>query len=162
MSWRSAFLAQARSDNAVRKLLNRERVEYAHQLHYLQMVAEKLAKGFMTPESAADPPDFSHGAIVRFLQILKGRPEMRRQLGYADRATFRSFINSLLPFVESVERLAPSHAGKTQPNPEYPWQPTPADEVVVPCEFDFPAFNPTDPKIIKFTELLESLLRIAV
>lgn len=45
MTWREAFLNQARSDAEIRRLLNRERTEYSHQLHYLQMVTEKLAKG---------------------------------------------------------------------------------------------------------------------
>jgi hypothetical protein len=44
MSWRAAFPIQARSDDNVRKLLNQSKIEYSHQLHYLQMGTEKLVK----------------------------------------------------------------------------------------------------------------------
>ena len=162
MSWRTAFLAQARSDNDLRKFLNRSQVPYSHQLHYLQMAAEKLAKGFMTSPTATDPPGFSHAAFVSCLRALKGRPEIRRQLGYASVSAFSSFIDSLLPFADQVERLAPTFAGQTKPNPEYPWQPTPAHEVAVPAEFDFPELKPNTIKIIQLVDLINKLLTMAL
>lgn len=159
MNWREAFLAQARSDAKIRDLLNRKRCEYSHQLHYLQMVTEKLAKGLMaTPNNA--PPAKTHAAFVRYLQHLKGRPELRRQLGYQDRLVFRSFIDSLLPLAREIERLAPKFTGTTQPNPEYPWQPTPEHEVEVPADFSFPAFDSRSPQMMKLVLLIKNLLRI--
>jgi len=55
MTWHEAYMEQARSDYAVRQLLNRARVEYAHQLHYLQMFTEKFAKGFLTAPASPIP-----------------------------------------------------------------------------------------------------------
>ena len=160
MSWRSAFLLQARSDNEIRELLNRNQAPYAHQLHYLQMAWEKLAKGVLTPENAADHPDFGHRALVRCLQHLKTDRRLRRLLHYQDASLFTQFINSLLPLAEQIERLAPALAGARQPNPEYPWQTTFCDTVVAPVEFDFPQFNPRSPQMIKLNSFLDSLLRI--
>lgn len=161
MSWRTAFLTQARNDNEVRAVVNRARVPYAHQLHYLQMMTEKLAKGYMTASNAVAPPAFSHAAFVRFLQAIKGRPEIRRSLEYENVVVFRSFIDSLLPVAEQVQGLAPNFAGHTQPNPEYPWRPQPGDDVIAPCEFEFPDFGPGNLRIAKLVRLIEGLLRIA-
>ena len=159
MNWRDAFLAQARSDAEIRILLNRKRCEYSHQLHYLQMVTEKLAKGLMASQNNA-PPVKTHAAFVRCLQHIKGRPDLRRQLGYKERSVFRSFIDSLLPLASEIERLAPKFSGTTQPNPEYPWQPTPEHEVEVPANFSFSAFDSCSPRMIKLVLLIENLLRI--
>lgn len=159
MNWREAFLAQARSDAAIRVLLNREGCEYSHQLHYLQMMTEKLAKGLMAPRNNA-PPVKTHAAFVRCLQHIKGRPDLRRRLGYRERSVFRSFIDSLLPLASEIERLAPNFSGTTQPNPEYPWQPKVDDEVVCPASFSFPVFNPKQTHMIRLVRLVENLLRI--
>ncbi len=159
MSWRAAFILQARSDNEIRRLLNKEKVEYSHQLHYLQMTTEKLAKGMLTSPSSSNPPTFTHSAFVRCLQVLKGRPEIRRQLGYDSPIYFREFIDSVLPFADRVEKLAPSFAGGTQPNPEYPWQNKPQDPVVVPAHYNFPEFDPRSHHMNKLVSLIEILLR---
>jgi len=73
MTWRDAFLAQARSDAEIRRLLNRQRTAYSHQLHYLQMLTEKLAKGLMAPVDGA-PPAPTHSAFVRCLPPQASRP----------------------------------------------------------------------------------------
>src|SRR5690349_17478881 len=117
MSWRDAFLRQARSENAVRLRLNDPEVEYSHRLHYTQMVAEKLAKGLQVRPDETDPPPTTHRALVRLLQVLKGRAEARRQLGYGDAAVFKAFIDSILPLAAEIEGLAPAVAGITHPNP---------------------------------------------
>ncbi|HEY4328783.1 MAG TPA: hypothetical protein VGN88_03535 [Phycisphaerae bacterium] len=160
MSWRSAFLLQARSDNATREAINAQRVEYCHQLHYLQMSSEKLAKGFLTPESSSEPPDLTHAAFVRCLQVMKGRPEIRRLLKFSDAKVFAHYIDSLLPFAEQVQRLAPSFAKEKGPNPEYPWRLTVADPVTAPVEFDFPQFDSRNAQMIKLLDLLRDLLQI--
>ena len=121
MTWREAFLAQARADAKVRELLNRAQAAYSHQLHYLQMVTEKLAKALMCTQNA--PPKATHSAFVSGLRSLKGRPDIRRRLGYDNKESFYAFINSLLPLADKLERLAPNFAGFTQPNPEYPGSP---------------------------------------
>jgi hypothetical protein len=160
MTWRSAFLQQARSDNAIRRLLNREKAAYSHQLHYLQMTAEKLAKGVMTPENSMDGPRVSHAALVRALQILRIRPDIRRQLQFASAAAFGSYIDSILPIAHRIERLAPNLAGKTRPNPEYPWKPRSNAEVFAPCDYAFADFRPSNVSIVRLVQLIESLLTI--
>jgi hypothetical protein len=161
VSWRAAFLAQARSDNNTRKLLNRSKVEYCHQLHYLQMTAEKMAKGFLTEPTARNPPPFTHTAMVRFLRTLKGRPDVRAQLGFTNHAAaFSAFIDSLLPLAEQIQRLAPNFAGESRPNPEYPWRPASSDAVIPPAEFDFPDLTQSTPRLIQLVELIEKLLLI--
>jgi hypothetical protein len=162
MNWRGAFLAQAKSDNEMRKLLNRAKVPYSHQLHYLQMTAEKLAKGILTPHNAPHPPPFSHAAVVALLRALKVRPDIRRHLGYSSVRAFSAFIDALLPFADRIQRLAPNFAGESQPNPEYPWRPTANHPVVVPAEFDFPELKPDNPKIVQLVNLLDRLLTLPV
>jgi hypothetical protein len=122
MTWRDAFLRQARSDYAVWQKLGTPGVEYSHRLHYLQMVAEKLAKGLLCDPGSATPPAPTHAAFVRLLQVLKTRPEIRRQLGYTDASVFKRFLDSLLDLGAKIEGLAPSAAGFAHPNPEYPWR----------------------------------------
>lgn len=161
MNWRQAFIRQAKSEHAVRRRLNGPGVEYSHRLHYLQMVTEKLAKGFQANPSDRNPPPTTHHALVRLLQQTKGRPDLRRLLGHTDAAVFRSFIDSLLDLADQIERLAPSAASTTQPNPEYPWRDQTTDEVVAPVDYDFPLFDPRDPRMIKFERLLDALVRIA-
>jgi len=159
MNWRSAFFIQARGDNEIRKLLNENQAPYAHQLHYLQMAWEKLAKGVLTLEDAVDPPEFSHRALVRCLQHLKTDRHLRRLLRYEDSSSFTRFINSLLPLADQIERLAPALAGARQPNPEYPWQPLVRGPVEVPVRFGFPQFNPRSQQMDKLDALLDKLLR---
>ncbi|HVX86692.1 MAG TPA: hypothetical protein VH253_18055 [Phycisphaerae bacterium] len=160
MSWRSAFLLQARSDFYARGVLNRQRVEYCHQLHYLQMASEKLAKGFLTAESSSQPPLLTHAAFVRCLQVMKGRPDVRRLLNFSSGRAFVEYVESLLPLAEQVQRLAPSYAGLRGPNPEYPWQSTAQGSVVAPAEFDFRQFEARSPQMNKLLRLMSDLLRV--
>jgi hypothetical protein len=124
------------------------------------MVTEKLAKGFMTSPSATAPPAFSHAALVSFLRAIKNSREIRKQLGYSSARVFSAFIDSLLPFADEVERLAPTFAGETKPNPEYPWRPGPTEEVIVPAKFDFAEFKPNAAKVIQLVDLVNKLLNI--
>lgn len=162
MSWRVAFLEQARSDNEVRRILNRERVAHSHQLHYLQMVCEKLAKAYLSSPTSSHAPAHSHVAFVRLLQVIKGQPEIRSRLGYTDRAVFAAFIDSLLPDARRIEMLAPSVAGNNQPNPEYPWKDPVTNNVCTPATFEFADLDPTKPQIVKLEKLVSSLLSITI
>ena len=51
-AYERAFLAQARSDWNVYRLLSESREPSCHALHYLQMATEKLAKAYRMRESA--------------------------------------------------------------------------------------------------------------
>ncbi len=161
MNWRKAFFRQASSDHAVRRFLNTPKVEYCHRLHYLQMMTEKLAKAFLTKPTEKNQPALTHAGFVQFLRVLRGRRDLRQNLGYQDAASFNQFIDSLLPLAEQVQRLAPSFAGTSQPNPEYPWFDRVAGEVIAPAEYDFHAMNPRSAKMIKLESLLNQLIRLA-
>lgn len=161
MSWRGAFLRQARSENEVRLLLNDPRVEYSHRLHYLQMVTEKLAKAALSNPVDPNPPRMVHGALVRLLQVAKGNRVLRTRLGYSDASVFRAFIDSMLDLASQIESLAPSSAGRYQPNAEYPWEDRKTGLIHTPVDYHFALFDPRDPKMIKFEHLLTALRRVA-
>ncbi|GMV98801.1 MAG: hypothetical protein AMXMBFR83_31490 [Phycisphaerae bacterium] len=135
--------------------------KYCHRLHYLQMVAEKLAKSMLTPPGSREAPPSSHSAFVRMLQVLKTRPEVRRQLGFEEAAQFKRYIDSLLALAARIEGLAPAQAGLIRPNPEYPWRDPPTGQIHAPARFDFPEFDPRDARLIKLHGLIRDLLRIA-
>jgi hypothetical protein len=160
VNWREAFIRQARSEQAVRLKLGEAKVEYAHRLHYLQMVCEKLAKAYQIRADEKEPPEFSHKVFVRFLQTLIGRKDMRTRLGYESVVQFRAYIKSLLDVALEVEGLAPSAAGLSRPNPEYPWRDLGSGNVLAPVDFNFPLFDPHNARIVKLEGLIAKLLQI--
>ena len=85
MGWHESYLTQARSEFSILRKLGRPDVEYCHRLHYLQMIAEKLAKAMLTPPGSLTPAPTSHAMFVRMLQVLKSRPEIRRRSSVAER-----------------------------------------------------------------------------
>ncbi|HVS70412.1 MAG TPA: hypothetical protein VHQ47_04070 [Phycisphaerae bacterium] len=162
MKWRSAFLRQARSDNAARQHFARVGVEQCHQLHYLQMATEKLAKGMRANDVNRDPPEFTHAAFVNGLRAIRRLPHMWRRLGFKDDAHFAAFINSLLPLAGRVERLAPAFAGKRNPNAEYPWAPASGQHAIAPADFTFPEFDPRNPQVAKLLWLVDNLVNFLI
>ncbi len=89
-----------------------------HELHYLQMCTEKLAKAYYP---AALPRD-SHAAFRRFLTDILVNPAASAPLGFADMAALTLWQGSVWPLVAAVEDLAPSIADRKHlANPEYPW-----------------------------------------
>ena len=160
MSWKDAFLAQARSDDAVRRLLAADpAIAPCHALHYLQMSTEKLAKAVDAMQSDR-PPEATHLGLVRLLQQLK-RARFRNRLGYGrDTQSFRRLVDSLLPLARRIEQLAPAVAGANQPNAEYPWLDAATGRVVAPADFAFDGFGVADSQLAKLDELLAALLRL--
>jgi len=160
MTWRAAFLLQARSDHALFDRLSQLEVEPCHLLHYFQMVTEKLAKAWLTKPNATVAPAPVHKAFVRMLQVIKSQPQVRRQLGYKHDASFKCFIDSLLDLASRIENLAP--AGLSQPNPEYPWHDRATDEIRVPATSSFHDFErATNPQMARLDKLVRALLGIA-
>lgn len=156
MEWRTAFFAQAQSDYGMFRELNRGDVPMSHKLHYLQMATEKLAKAFMSPPTGDSPPKV-HNILVKFLQISKGRPEIRRKLGYeSNPLAYSSYINSLIGVAGQIEGLAPTAADE-RPNPEYPWA-NAAGDVQCPAHYHFPEINWQE--IVAFQHLTAGLFRI--
>jgi hypothetical protein len=115
---------QTRSEHSVLRLLRRQGAAPCHQLHYLQMITEKLGKAYFW--RAGVPPRKSHASFVRFLQALDDRPDPARAriaelLGFGRPHDLENWIPTITPLAYELERLAPSLAGDTGPNPEYPW-----------------------------------------
>jgi hypothetical protein len=160
MSWRSAFVRQARSEQEVRKLLNSAAIEYSHRLHYLQMVSEKIAKAFQVGPDDPKPPEFVHRGFVRLLQTLKSRSDIQRALGFNNKRAYEQYIASLLDLADRVERLAPSLAGVNQPNPEYPWMDVATQTVIAPVDYSFSLFDRGNTRMIKLEALLDKLLYV--
>src|SRR5262245_45132856 len=115
---------QTQSDHAILVTLRRRSAEPCHQLHYLQMVTEKLGKAYFWRTGRA--PRKSHAALVRFLQALDDRPDqdgtsIAELIGFARAQDFENWIPTITPLAYELEKLAPSLAGDNGPNPEYPW-----------------------------------------
>jgi hypothetical protein len=115
---------QTQSDHSILLLLRRHSAAPCHQLHYLQMVTEKLGKAYFW--RSGNPPRKSHVSFVRFLQALDNRPRsdvdrIAAILGFPHAEQFENWIPTITPLAHALERLAPALAGDDGPNPEYPW-----------------------------------------
>jgi hypothetical protein len=115
---------QSLSDHAVLLQFRRNGAIPCHQLHYLQMVTEKLGKAYFW--RTGYPPRKSHASFVRFLQALDDRPSphcsrIANLLGFARARDFENWIPTITPLAYGLERLAPGLAGDNGPNAEYPW-----------------------------------------
>lgn len=132
---------QVRSDYQILLLLGERGAPACHQLHYLQMITEKLGKAYSWRTGV--PPSKSHASFVRFFQTLDNRKRADRDriaqlLGFKSAAQFETWIASIAPLAHAIEQLAPALAGDNGPNPEYPWPrsaPTHA-----PVSYDFPVW----------------------
>lgn len=113
---------QTKSDHEVLLMMRRRGVEPCHQLHYLQMVTEKLGKAYFWRSNK--PPPKGHAYFVRFLRALDNRPKCDRiaeVLGFKTPNSFQSWIRNTITIAYELERMAPALAGDNGPNPEYPW-----------------------------------------
>jgi hypothetical protein len=129
---------QTRSDHSVLLLLRRRGASPCHQLHYLQMVTEKLGKAYFW--RTGRPPRKSHVSLVRFLQAIDDRPDpdltrIALLFGFGRARDFEDWIPKITPLAYDLERLAPALAGDSGPNPEYPWPRT--APVHAPVTFEF-------------------------
>jgi hypothetical protein len=134
----SLWWEQTRSDHSVLLLLRREHAASCQQLHYLQMVTEKLGKAYFW--RSGRPPRKSHASFVRFLQALDDRPDpdgtrIAELLGFRRVQDFENWIPTITPLAYDLERLAPALAGDNGPNPEYPWPRTAPVNAPVSYEF---------------------------
>ena len=139
--YQQVWWEQTRADHAILCLLRRRGAAPCHQLHYLQMVTEKLGKAYFW--RAGRPPRATHASFVRFLQALDDRPiaDVRRiaaLLGFGRAEDLERWIPTITPLAYDVERLAPDLAGLNGENPEYPWPH--AAPVHAPVSYPFPAW----------------------
>lgn len=123
-AFQTVWFEQVRSDHEILILLRRDGARPSHQLHYLQMVTEKLGKAYFWRSGNA--PRKSHASFVRFLQAIDDRPAADRTriaklFGFSRAKDFENWLPTVAPLAYDLERLAPALAGDNGPNPEYPW-----------------------------------------
>lgn len=140
-AYQQAWWEQTRSDLGVLNALRRSGAAPCHQLHYIQMLTEKLGKAYFW--RTKKPPKKSHAFFVKFLQALLDRPtaeveQIAQLLGFGRAHDFENWVPKIAPLAYDVERLAPDLAGDNGPNAEYPWpRMAPAE---YPAGFDFPVW----------------------
>lgn len=118
------WFEQTSSDHSILIMLRKQGAAPCHQLHYLQMVTEKLGKAYFW--RTGSPPRKSHISFVRFLQTLDDRPRrevdrVAKLLGFSKAVSLEAWIKTISPLAHELERLAPGLAGDHGANPEYPW-----------------------------------------
>ncbi len=122
--YQQVWWEQTRAEHKVLVLLRRVGADACHQLHYLQMVTEKLGKAYFW--RIARPPRTTHASFVRFIQALGDRrtpgiDRIAELLGFGRPRELENWIRTVTPLAYDLERLAPDLAGVNNPNAEYPW-----------------------------------------
>jgi hypothetical protein len=127
-----------------------------HRLHYLQMLTEKLAKAYLF--GRADPVTKQHTGFERFIKDLRREPRIAKEFSFSRRMDFVNYLQSVLPLVREIERLAPALC-EDGPNPEYPWPPPPRPPTAAPATFAFPLWRKLQaPQGAKFLRFLRRLI----
>jgi hypothetical protein len=136
-----AFIAQARSDWGVQRLLAEQKgVAVCHRLHYLQMVCEKLAKAYRLRDTKSPVGELvsKHTGFEKFVGAfftVALKDEYRgkdAQLG--------GLIKRARALARAIEKLAPAIDRVDAPeNVEYPWERD--DRVTAPCSYSFPSIE---------------------
>lgn len=116
---------QARSDYDVLMLMRNAGSPPCQQLHYLQMVTEKVGKAYLWRNDVS--PGTSHAAFVSFLKSQADRPRQEAirvasLLGFIHMKNYRAWLRKAIPLAYALQGMAPALAGDG-PNPEYPWPP---------------------------------------
>jgi len=158
MSWNSAFLRQARCDHEIFKLLRKANAPYHQQLHYLQMILEKLSKSVWADALYRTGMPWKHWAIDNALVYITKDPAYQRLLKMKN---LKTRINRLSAFAKKIEVLAPANA-KGGCNVEYPWLTGNAVIAPIDHENDFwqSFFDPRSTDMTSLVDLLDRLLRI--
>jgi len=159
MTWSQAFRRQAESDYQIFKRFAGKDSDVAicHRLHVLQMATEKLAKSFLSA-AAAEPPKKTHLALVRFLRVLSSNPDIRDRFTFGNNPKqFKAYIDSLIPFAEQIEALAPVGGDIERLNPEYPWL-NGRLEIMCPADYSFPEF--TKSVLVRLARFIDRFLEV--
>jgi hypothetical protein len=141
VSRRDAFLAQARSDlTAYDALCTLKSVSPCHQLHYLQMLTEKISRAARMAAGVSNAHEASHKAFSKLTAILERSDFAAKRLGM-DKASYRHFVKRAHGLAREIEELAPAIG--TGPNVEYPWEGRDGDGAIiwhVPADYPFPVY----------------------
>ena len=158
MSWNSAFRRQAHCDNETFKLLRKANAPYHQQLHYLQMILEKLSKSVWADALYRTGAPWKHWAIDKALKHITKDLAYQRLLKMKN---LNTRISSLAAFARKIEILAPALAGGGC-NVEYPWLAGNAVTAPVDHENEFyqSFFDPRSTDMMALAKLLDRLLRI--
>lgn len=142
MAWAAAFAEQGRSDWQVYDLLAKNpRLADCHELHYLQMACEKIAKAYRCRDTTTKLEDLltRHVGLAKFVETFLSSPATRR--AYRGRGAQLQQLSRLArTLAKEIERLAPAvdRAGSPE-NAEYPWESE--GEVISPCQYSFPRLS---------------------
>ena len=109
------YLIQARSDLRAFDML--PMADVCHQLHYLQMITEKLAKAYFWRKG--NPLKKRHDYFVKFLRRIGGRGDVGIAVGIKPSNHWEAYVDGILPVAQTIERMAPAEANDG-PNAEYP------------------------------------------
>jgi hypothetical protein len=153
-----AFIAQARSDWEVRgALAARSELPRCHQLHYLQMACEKLAKAYRLVETESPLEELvsKHTGFDKFVGAFFFR--LKKEYHGKDQQ-LQALIRRSRTFAREIEKLAPAIDRKAAPeNAEYPWERD--GTVVAPRDHAFPSLDfVRDPGGRAFLKLVERAL----
>jgi hypothetical protein len=136
-----AFYDQAKSDWDVYNSLAKLRLARCHELHYLQMACEKLAKAYALRKVDADVDSVTeqHVAFHSFINAYLRSPAVAKAYAGQD-ARHRELCKTSGTIAREIEKLAPAVDRKAFPeNAEYPWER--GDTVLTPCKYSFPALS---------------------
>jgi hypothetical protein len=116
-------------------------VPRSHQLHYLQMACEKLAKAYRLRDLDVEVDDLTtkHVGFAKFINaFLRSPPLLKEYKG--NRAAHQAICKFAAAIARAIEGLAPA-IGKLQSpaNAEYPWES--GDRVVAPCDYAYPELS---------------------
>lgn len=157
LTWKEAYLKQSKSDYSLFIKLNELNVDFCQQLHYLQMSSEKLAKALSCPPDNT-PPEKTHYALVGFIRTIKRR-DYSIKFNQLHFTSYKSYIDSIIPFAEKIENLHPS-GQVSKPNPEYPWDDS-SGKIYSPVDFDFSEIKNDRTGMNKFKAFISKLIEIA-
>ncbi len=137
MSWASAYARQAKSDLEAREhLLRNEYLPACHQLHYLQMAAEKLCKAHLSAQGQPqDVLETGHGFIAGPLPVIV-RQVLARDAQKLQRDTW--VLGAIRKLSRQIELLHPqiNDGGRVPTNSVYPWM-GPDGTIVAPRDHRF-------------------------
>lgn len=141
-AWASAFAAQSRSDWQVYDHLAAEPdLPVCHQLHYLQMACEKIAKAYRCRDKSVNLEELlkRHVGFAKFIGSFLASPSMKE--AYRGRAAqLREVARLTRALSREIEKLAPAVDRTASPeNAEYPWDS--GEEVISPCQYSYPRLS---------------------
>lgn len=135
--WAIAYASQARSDWELYETLQERGEPRCHQLHYLQMASEKIAKAYRFRDTSTSEDSLltQHVGFIKFLNAFLKSDRVKQM--YKETRQLREVSKRCRQLASEIEKLAPAvDAGKRPANPEYPWQQ--GGEVITPRDHEFP------------------------